>query len=129
MYKEYIELSTKTDDLIDITPKVEEIVKKSGVREGLCLVFNIGSTGAVLINEYEDRLLEDFGKMFGKLTSGHHRHPSNAHSHLKAGLVGPGKTIGVSDGRLELGTWQSIIFCEFDVCPRERRVLVKVVGN
>lgn len=129
MYKEYIELSTKTDDLIDITPKVEEIVKKSGVREGLCLVFNIGSTGAILINEYEDRLLEDFRGMFGKITSDRHLHPSNAHSHLKAGLVGPGKTIGVNDGRLELGTWQSIIFCEFDVCPRERRVLVKVVGN
>ncbi len=129
MYAETIEFSTKTDDLIDITPEVEEIVGKSGVKEGLCLVFNIGSTGAILINEYEDRLLEDFREMFGKLTSGRHRHPSNAHSHLKAGLVGPGKIIGVKGGRLELGTWQSIIFCEFDVCPRERRVLVKVVGN
>jgi len=129
MYQEYLEFSTNTGDMIDITSEVEEIVKKSGIKNGLCLVFNIGSTGAILINENEEDLIKDFGEMFGKLSEGIHRHPSNAHSHLKAGLVGPGKTIAVNNGELELGTWQSVIFCEFDVKPRKRKVLVKVIGG
>lgn len=129
MYTETIGFSTKTDELRDITQEVGEIVGRSGVKDGLCLVFNIGSTGAILINEYEDGLLEDFREFFDKLASGRHHHPSNAHSHLKAGLVGPGKTVAVSNGELELGTWQSIIFCEFDVRPRNRKVLVKVIGD
>jgi len=129
MYSDFINFSTNTNDLIDITDEVKKIVDKSRVKDGLCLVFNIGSTGAIMINENEERLFEDFREFFGKLTTGRHRHPSNAHSHLKAGLIGPGKTISVKGGKLELGTWQSIIFCEFDTCPRNRKVLVKVVGE
>ncbi len=129
MYQDFIELSTKTNDMVDITPMVREIVQKSGVKDGTCLVFNTGSTGAVLINEYEEGLLEDFRETLKRIASGKHRHPSNAHSHLKAGLVGPGKTVALKDGELELGTWQSIIFCEFDVRPRKRRILVRVTGD
>ena len=129
MYEEILEFSARTDDFVDITGKVEEIVGKSRVKNGLCLVFNLGSTGAILVNENESSLLEDFRETLEKITSGRHRHPSNAHSHLKAGLVGPGKIIGVKDEKLELGTWQSILFCEFDVRPRSRKVLVKVIGD
>lgn len=129
MYEEVIEFSTEVDELVDITERVEEVVERSGIKNGLCLVFNLGSTGAILINEWEEGLLEDFKEILAKLTSGRHRHPSNAHSHLKAGIIGPGKVIGVRNGKLELGTWQSIIFCEFDVRPRNRRVLVKVIGD
>ena len=129
MYQEIIKLSTKTDDFIDITPEVGEIVEKSGIKDGLCLVFNIGSTGSVIINEYETRLLNDFKETLEKITSGKHMHPSNAHSHLRAGLLGPGKVISIENGQMQLGTWQSIIFCEFDVRPRDRRILVTVIGD
>lgn len=126
MYEQVLEFSAKTDEFLDITEDVREVVAGSEVRNGVCLIFNLGSTGAILVNENEDGLLEDFRETLDRLASGRHHHPSNAHSHLKAGLVGPGKIIGVKDGKLELGTWQSIIFCEFDVRPRSRKVLVKV---
>jgi len=128
MYQDFIELSTKEGDMIDITPEVERIVERSGVKEGLCFVFNPGSTGSVFINEYESMLLKDFRDLFEKISSGEYRHPSNAHSHLKAGLLGPGEAISIKDGELQLGTWQSIIFCEFDVKPRNRKILVSVLG-
>ena len=129
MYQEVISFSTDTDDFVDITSEVEEAVGKSEIKDGLCLVFNLGSTGAVFINEYESSLLEDFRETLNKLTSGRHRHPSNAHSHLKAGLMGPGEVISVKNGELELGTWQSIIFAEFDVIGRKREVLITVIGE
>jgi len=129
MHSDFVEFSTETNDLIDITNEVEKIVDKSEIKNGICLIFNIGSTGAILINENEERLFKDFVEFFEKLTAGRHHHPSNAHSHLKAGLIGPGKTISVREGKLELGTWQRIIFCEFDTCPRNRKILVKVIGE
>lgn len=129
MYEKILEFSTETDEVVDLTSQVEEIVDKSGVKDGLCIVFNLGSTGGILINENEEGLLNDFREMQDKIVKGRHHHPSNAHSHLKAGLTGPGKTIGVGGGSLQLGTWQSILFFEFDVRPRSRRVLVKVIGS
>ena len=129
MYQDFVEISTKTGDIVDITGKVEKIVQESGIEEGMCLVFNTGSTGSIIVNENESRLLEDFREMMGNLTRGEHRHPSNAHSHLKAGLMGPGKTTGIKEGELQLGTWQSIMFWEFDVKPRDRKILVKIFGD
>ena len=129
MYQKIIEISTNPDDIIDITSDVEEIVEESKIKDGVCLVFNLGSTGSILINENEDGLLEDFRETLKGITSGKHRHPSNAHSHLKAGLIGPGKVVPVKDGSLQLGTWQSIMFCEFDIRPRERKILVTVIGE
>jgi len=128
MYQDFIELSTKEGDMVDITSEVEKIVEKSGIKEGLCFVFNPGSTGSVIINEYEPNLLEDFRKTFSKIVEGEHLHPLNAHSHLKAGLLGPGKFVSIKKGELQLGTWQSIIFCEFDVKPRNRKILVSIGG-
>ena len=129
MYQETINFSTEIDEFVDITDRVEEVVRKSGIKDGVCLIFNLGSTGAILINEWEEGLLQDFKETLEKITSGRHHHPSNARSHLKAGIIGSERVIGVKKGELELGTWQSIIFCEFDVRPRERKVLVKVIGD
>ena len=92
MYEETIEFSARTGKFVDITGEVEEIVGRSRIKDGLCLVFNLGSTGGILINECENGLLEDFGETLEKITAGSHQHPSNAHSHLKAGIVGSGKT-------------------------------------
>ena len=69
MHEEVIEFSTEVDELVDITERVEEVVERSGIKNGLCLVFNLGSTGAILINEWEEGLLEDFKEMLAKLTS------------------------------------------------------------
>jgi len=129
MYQDFIELSTKEGDMVDITSEVEKIVEDSGIEEGFCLVFNPGSTGAVIVNEYEERLLEDFKELFSKITLGNHRHPSNAHSHLKAGLLGSGKTLCIKNSKLQLGTWQSIIFCEFDVKLRNRKLIISVLSD
>lgn len=129
MYRDFIKLSTKEGDMVDITSEVERIIEKSGIENGHCLVFNLGSTGSILVNENEPRLLDDFRELFEKITEGKHRHPSNAHSHLKAGILGPGETIAFKNNQLQLGTWQSIMFCEFDVKPRNRRILVSVIGD
>ena len=129
MYQEILKLSTKPEDIIDITNEVQEIVERSRIKNGICLIFNLGSTGAILINENDFALLEDFREMLKKLTAGKHQHPANAHSHLKAGLIGSEKAVPIKNGELQLGTWQSIMFCEFDIRPRERKILVTVIGE
>jgi secondary thiamine-phosphate synthase enzyme len=109
---------------------VSRVVEKSGVKEGICLVFVPGATGAVVINENEPDLLEDFKKILEKLVPEEgYKHPHNAHSHLRAILLGPGETIPVSGGKLVLGTWQSIFLVNLDAGPREREVIVKVLGE
>ncbi len=117
-------------DLVDITREVEGVVRKSGIGEGLCLVFVPGATGAIVINENEPSLIEDFKKTLGKLApEGGFRHPGNAHSHIRAMLLGPGETIPVEGGRLLLGTWQGIFLANLDTGPRERDVVVGVLGE
>ncbi|MCK4714802.1 MAG: secondary thiamine-phosphate synthase enzyme YjbQ [Candidatus Aenigmarchaeota archaeon] len=117
-------------DPVDITGQVSMVVEKSGVKEGICLVFVPGATGAVVINENEPDLLEDFKKILEKLVPEEgYKHPHNAHSHLRAMLLGPGETIPVSGGRLVLGTWQSIFLVNLDAGPREREVAVRVLGE
>lgn len=117
-------------DLADITGQVQEIVGKSGIRDGICLVFVPGATGAVVINENEKNLVEDFKRILEKMVPEKgYKHPHNAHSHLRAMLLGPGETIPVSGGRLVLGAWQSIFLVNLDTGPREREVLVRVLGE
>ncbi len=122
-----IAIETKGElDFIDITDKVADIVAQSGVKEGLCHLFIPGSTAGILINEHDSSLLDDFRELFQQLTKGSWRHPSNASSHLLAGLIGPEKTIPVKNASLQLGTWQQIFLVEFDVRPRSREVIVTV---
>jgi len=117
-------------DLLDITGQVSRVVEKSGIKEGICLVFVPGATGAVVINENEPDLLEDFRETLRKLVpEGGHKHPHNAHSHLRAMLLGLGETIPLEGGKLVLGTWQSIFLVNLDAGPREREVAVRVLGE
>ena len=117
-------------ELLDLTRQVQEVVSQSGVSEGLCHVFVPHTTAGVTINENADPAVKaDILMVLNKLISDGepYRHQEgNAPAHVKASLIGPQITVFVSKGRLVLGTWQGIFFCEFDG-PRSRRLLVKVV--
>ncbi|QDA32091.1 YjbQ family protein [Thermococcus indicus] len=121
-------------DLIDITREVERIVEESGIENGQVLVFVPGATGAIVTIEHESGLLEDFKRALRELIPKgkgylHDRIDDNAHSHLRATLLGASECLPVVDGRLVRGTWQQIFFVELDVIPRQRRVVVQVVGE
>ncbi|ASJ05291.1 secondary thiamine-phosphate synthase enzyme YjbQ [Thermococcus barossii] len=121
-------------DLVDITREVEKTVEESGIESGLCLVFVPGATGAIVTIEHESGLLEDFKRALKELIPKgkgylHDRIDDNAHSHLRATLLGASECFPVVDGRLVRGTWQQIFFVELDVRPRHRRVIVQVMGE
>lgn len=123
-------------DMHDLTAEVTKIVQESRVRAGIVHVFNLGSTAAVGALEFEPGLAEDLPTVLDKLIPpsrayGHEQawHDGNGHSHLQATLLGPSLTVPVRDGRLALGTWQQIIHLECDVRPRQRTVLVTVMGE
>ncbi|HDZ36651.1 MAG TPA: YjbQ family protein [Thermococcus sp.] len=121
-------------DLVDITREVERIVMESGIENGQVLVFVPGATGAVVTIEHESGLLEDFKRALKELVPKgkgylHDRIDNNAHSHLRATLLGASECFPVVDGRLVRGTWQQIFFVELDVRPRHRRVIVQVMGE
>ena len=123
-----VRTGSKTE-LIDITSRVQEVVADSGVTEGLCHVFVPHTTAGVTINENADPSVKaDMLMVLNKVISDHepYRHgEGNSPAHIKATLTGPQLTVFVQRGRLLLGTWQGIYFCEFDG-PRHRRLFVKV---
>jgi secondary thiamine-phosphate synthase enzyme len=123
-------------DMHDLTDEVARIVGESKVRHGLAHVFNIGSTGAIGMIEFEPGLKEDLPEILDKLMPpsreyGHERawHDGNGHSHLQATLLGPSLTVPVQDGKLLLGTWQQIFHLECDVKSRRRTIAVTVMGE
>jgi secondary thiamine-phosphate synthase enzyme len=126
------EFSVKTgrsSDLIDITDSVQAAVGRSGVKNGICVVYLPHTTAGILINENESGFLFDLLKWLDDQVpvKGSYRHPDgNAHAHIKASLVGVSKHLAIRDGRLALGTWQSVFLSEFDG-PRTRKVLVKTM--
>jgi secondary thiamine-phosphate synthase enzyme len=122
--------SSRRTDFIDITHSVQEIIQKSGVGEGVCYIFIPHTTAAVTINENADpSVTQDIMMMLNKLipSEDDYRHlEGNSPAHIKSSLMGCSKTVLVESGKLVLGTWQGIFFCEFDG-PRSRKVYVKVV--
>jgi secondary thiamine-phosphate synthase enzyme len=132
MYNETLTLSTKGEiEFIDLTEKVEKIVSKYGVKNGLAHVFAPHSTGILVLAEQESGLLEDIKAFLERLAprNGHYSHPSNAHSHLRSVLMPPDKTIPIIEGHLALGTWQSLLFVETDVYPRHRTLIIQILGT
>lgn len=126
-----ITINTKSRiEIIDITNEVEELVKKSEIDDGIALVYTRHTTTGLVINEAERGLLEDILNVIQKIVPPdsykHDRIDNNADAHLRATLLGNSVVIPVSNKKLELGTWQRILFVELDG-PRTRRVLVKVV--
>jgi len=123
-------------DMHEITGEVGAIAARSGVRDGIVHVFNIGSTGVVGTIEYEPGLERDFPEMLDRLVPpsrgyGHEQawHDGNGHSHLQATMMGPETSVPLADGRLMLGTWQQIFHLEADIKPRTRTIVVTVVGE
>jgi secondary thiamine-phosphate synthase enzyme len=118
-------------DFIDLTDKVHEAVSQAGIQNGLVHVFAPHATGILVLTENEYGLLNDIKTFLEEIIPKHGRysHPSNAYSHLRSMLLPPDKTIPVIDGRVEFGTWQSLIFVETDVHPRRRTVIIQVIGE
>ena len=129
--------STEADmDVVDITKEVADIVAESGASDGMVSVFVPGSTGGVTTMEYEPGLVKDMKDLFEKLVPRdhyyHHEerwHDNNGHSHVRASLIGPSVTVPFRDKRMMLGTWQQIVFFDFDVRARERELFVQVYGE
>ncbi len=132
-----IRLSTKAkDEIVDITGEVQRIVSSAKLMNGIACVFVAGSTAAVTTIEYEPGLVSDmhdaFDRLYPKgLEYEHHLRwgDGNGHSHVRASFLGPSLSVPVVDGKLLLGTWQQIVFLEFDNKPRTREVFVQVVGE
>jgi secondary thiamine-phosphate synthase enzyme len=124
--------STKGEvEFVDLTDRVSETVSKSGIRNGLVHVFAPHATGVLILTENEPGLLGDIRHWLEEVVpkGRAYRHPSNAHSHLRSMLLSPERTLPLIDGKLELGTWQSLLFVEADVYPRRRTVIVQVLGE
>jgi secondary thiamine-phosphate synthase enzyme len=116
--------------MIDITAEVREAAGKAGVAEGQCLVYVPHATAAIVINENADPnvcqdILDALSRMVPEGVWRHDRVDNNAAAHIKATILGPSETVPVHNGRLRLGTWQSVMLVEFDG-PRDRTVIVQV---
>lgn len=136
-YREEIWFETRTRrDYINITPKVEAAVKKSGVREGLCLVNPMHITASVYINDDEGGLLKDYDDFLERLVPheplSSYRHnltgEDNGDAHIKRQVMGREVVVAITKGKLDFGTWEQIFYAEFDGC-RKKRVLVKIIGD
>jgi len=122
-------------DFVHITPDIEDIVEKSGVSEGLCLVNAMHITASVFINDNEPGLHEDYKEWLEKLAPhdpSRYRHnrsgEDNGDAHHKRQVMGREVVVAITNGRLDMGTWERIFYGEFDG-RREKRVLVKVIGD
>jgi len=132
---EYIIEHTKTHRAyVHLTPQLEAIVKKSGVREGMVLISAMHITAGVYVNDNEPGLIEDIDQWLEKLAPfdrNYHHHQTgetNGDSHLKALLIHHQVIVPITAGRLDLGTWQRIFYAEFDG-QRDKRIIVKVMGE
>jgi secondary thiamine-phosphate synthase enzyme len=121
--------TSRRTQLVDLTADVERVVRASGVKSGICYVYVPHTTAAVTINEHADPdVAIDLEGVFDRLVphSGPYRHSEgNTDSHAKAVMVGASQVIFVEEGKLMLGRWQGIFFCEFDG-PRDREIFVRV---
>ncbi len=116
----------------DITREVARVVKESGVENGVCHLYVPHTTAGILINECDDPdVARDIGEALDRLVprdAGYKHYEGNADSHIKASLVGSSQVVPIEGGKLGLGRWQGIFFCEFDG-PRKREVKVRIVGD
>jgi secondary thiamine-phosphate synthase enzyme len=131
-----LRFSTEGDgDVIDLTAGVASVLESAGVEDGVVSVFVPGSTAAVTAMEHEPGGVEDLRAALDRLipAEGDYAHnrlnnDTNSHAHIKAAIVGPSETVPVRGGRLALGTWQQLVLVDFDDRPRQRTVVVQVIG-
>ncbi len=122
--------------IIDITNQVQALLIKNSLNEGLATVFIPGSTATVTTIEYEPGLIADMQKALDRIAprDGHYEHDQrwhdgNGHSHVRAAFLKPSVTIPFSNNTLMLGTWQQLVFIELDVRPRNRTIIVQLIGD
>ena len=135
MQTRYIELRTKGNtDIVDITPGIENIVDEEGVSDGILFLSVIGSTAGLTTMEYESGLEKDLKETFEKLLPYKKDYAHNAtwsddngHSHLRSSFIKTNLFVSVTEGRLDLGTWQQVVLIDFDTRPRQRKVVVKII--
>jgi secondary thiamine-phosphate synthase enzyme len=123
-------------DIHDITNQVTNAVSKSGLTAGTATIFCPSSTSALTTIEYESGALSDLRRLFDETIPADRQyahnerwHDGNGHSHVRAALLGPSLTIPFVDGQLILGTWQQVIYVDFDVRPRQRELIVQLIGE
>jgi secondary thiamine-phosphate synthase enzyme len=124
--------TNQREELVNVTHEVQEVVSKSGIENGIAILFVTHTTAAITINENADPsvkrdILYKLKKEIPQNDNFHHGE-GNSDAHIKSSLIGPSLQIIVSDGRILLGTWQGILFCEFDG-PRTRKMYVKIMSD
>ena len=132
-----VKLATqKEGEILDITDKVQTIVENGTIQSGVVFLFVPGSTAALTTIEYEPGLLVDLPSVLERIAPSdslyeHEKrwHDGNGHSHVRASLIGPDLSVPFEGKKLMLGTWQQIVFIEFDVRPRDRTVIVYSIGE
>ncbi len=132
-----ISLSTQGNaDIRDITDQIAGAVSKSGLTAGTATVFCSSATSALTTIEYEGGALSDLRRLFDEIVPSNREyahnarwHDGNGHSHVRAALLGPSLTIPFVDGQLTLGTWQQVIYVDFDNRPRQRKLIVQLIGE
>lgn len=132
-----LNFSTKGEnDMIDITNDIKKVISESKLIEGIVCVFCPGSTGSITTIEFEPGLQHDFPEALNEIAPkekyyAHHEtwHDDNGRSHVKASLMGPGITIPFHKKKLLHGTWQQIVFIDFDTHPRNRQIIFQLIGE
>jgi len=128
--------TSREGEMVDITDRVQNLLEKARLADGVAFLFVPGSTGALTTIEYEPGLISDFPAALERLVPRDlpyehekHWHDGNGHSHVKASLLGPDLAVPFQRRKLLLGTWQQIVFVELDVRPRDRTVIVQLIGE
>lgn len=122
-------------DIIDITDKVESVIKKSKINNGLCTVFVVGSTAGLTTIEYEPGLLKDLPEFFNKIIPKQRYHhdetwgDGNGHAHLRSALIKTSFSVPIMNKQMTLGTWQQIILIDFDNRQRNRKIVIQIIGE
>jgi len=134
MFRDVFEIITDTRiKIVDITGEIQSVLDKSGLKTGIVHIYSRHSTSGIVVNENEQGLVEDFQSSLESLVPSnnnyhHDRIDNNADSHIRSFLIGNSETIPLYNGKLDLGTWQSVFFVELDG-PRTRKVTVTVIGE
>jgi secondary thiamine-phosphate synthase enzyme len=137
IHNETLSIDTRGNtDVIDITSECRDVLARSKAAKGLLTVFNPGSTGSLTTIEYEPNLVKDLRNALEIIapTDKAYEHgktwnDDNGSSHIRATLMGPSISVPILEHDLTLGTWQQIVFCDFDTRPRKRRLVVQIVGE
>lgn len=133
--QEIITISTsKKQELIDITDKVNSVIEKSKIKDGICNIFAMHATAAIIINENADPniCLDTIDALNKLIKEGIWRHDGidgNAASHIKSAILGPSETIPINNGELQLGTWQAISLFELDGPRSNRKIAITLIGD